>query len=258
MGSQVAEGAKILLWDIETSPNLGYIWGKFDQNVIAFETEWHLLTIAWKWLGEKKVHVLGLPDFDRYATDTEDDYDLVAQAHALFCEADIVIAHNGIAFDTKKAQARMLFHGFDPPVPFREVDTLKIARRHFAFTSNRLNDLCQVLGIGQKEETGGFSTWLGCLKGDVKSWNKMKKYNQHDVVILEQLYLRLRPWATNHPNVATIGDKPEACPKCGSDQGMLARGHNHNSVTRRTKWQCKSCGGYCSGRQSERMDTKYV
>ena len=249
---------RTLLWDIETSPNLGYVWGRYEQNVLSFEQEWHLLTIAWKWLGDKKVQVLGLPDFERYDDDPEDDYDLVAHAHDLFCEADIVIAHNGMQFDTKKAQARMLLLGFDPPSPFKEVDTLKIARKHFAFTSNRLDDLCRTLGIGEKIETGGFSTWLGCLRGDAASWTRMKKYNRHDVVLLEELYLRLRPWASGHPNVATIADRPEACPRCGSEDGMIIRGYAHNSVTRRTKWQCVTCRGYCSGRKTERLDTKYV
>lgn len=30
---------KILLFDIETSPNLSYTWEKYQQDVIAFEKE---------------------------------------------------------------------------------------------------------------------------------------------------------------------------------------------------------------------------
>lgn len=249
---------RVLLWDLESSPNLAYVWGRWEQNALAFEHEWHLLSIAWKFLDEKQTHVLGLCDFPEYEIDPENDYNLAAKAHELFSEADIVIAHNGIAFDTKKAQARMIFHGFDPPTPFKEVDTLKIARRHFAFTSNRLGDLCDVLGIGRKLETGGFQTWLGCLQGDQKAWAKMKRYNRHDVVILEQLYLKLRPWATRTPNLASIGDNPSVCPKCGSDAGMIARGYASTAVSRRKNYQCKGCGGYSAGRPIERLATEYV
>jgi hypothetical protein len=250
--------SRVLLWDIETSPNLGYIWGKYEQNVLGFVSEWHLLTIAWKWLGEKSTYVAALPDYERYADDPENDYELAALAHRLFSEADIVVAHNGIAFDTKKAQARMLFHGFDPPVPFKEVDTLKIARRHFAFTSNKLGDLCDVLGIGRKLDTGGFQTWLGCMRGDPKAWAKMKRYNRMDVVILEKLYVRLRPWMTTYPNVATMSGKLDACPKCGSTAGMIARGYLHTSVSTRQRFQCSSCRGYCAGRPVTRERTVYV
>jgi hypothetical protein len=249
---------RTLVWDIETAPSLGYVWGKWDQNVLAFETEWYLLTISWKWLGEKTTHVVGLPDFDRYSQDPEDDYELAKLAWDLFNEADIVVAHNGVAFDTKKAQARMILHGFDPPTSFKEVDTLQLARKHFNFLSNKLGDLCEVLGIGAKQETGGFSLWRDCLRGDLKAWAKMKKYNKQDVVILEALYLRLRPWSKTHPNLATMSDRPDACPKCGSEAGMNVKGYTHTAVSKRVRYKCKSCGGTCSGRKIEKTETKYV
>ena len=248
---------RTLLWDIETSPNLGYVWGKWQQNVLAFDSEWHMLSIAWKWLGERSVHCIGLPDFEMYAKEPENDYGLAHLAHELFTEADIVVAHNGVAFDTKKAQARMLIHGFDPPAPFKEVDTLKLARGSFAFTSNRLDDLCKVLGIGGKVATGGFSTWLGCLNGDPRSWAKMKRYNAHDVRLLEQLYLKLRPWALRHPNVATMTDDPDACPKCkGKD--LTRQGWRYYGVTKRQRFQCQDCGGWCQGRVVYKSEAKYV
>ena len=248
---------RILLFDIESSPNLGYVWGKWEQNVISFECEWIVLSLAWKWAGEKKVHVKGLCDYPLYEEDRENDIELARLAHDLFTEADIVIGHNSVAFDTKKVQARMLFHGMDPPAPYKEVDTLKIARRHFAFTSNKLDDLCQKLDIGKKAPTGGFETWLGCLQGDEKAWAKMKKYNAHDVVLLEELYLRLRPW-DKQPNLAMLGDFPDGCPKCGVVGEMQARGWTVAQTTKRQRFQCRSCGGWCSGRAITKTDVEFV
>lgn len=249
---------RILLHDIETAPLLSHVWSRWEANSLSVEHDWYLLSVSWKWLGEKTTHVKGLIDYERFSVNPEDDYDLAALMHKLFSEADIVVAHNGIAFDTKKAQARMLFHGFDPPTPFKEVDTLRIARKHFAFSSNKLGELCDVLGIGRKLETGGFETWLGCMRGDPKAWAKMKKYNRGDVVILEKLYLRLLPWTTTHPNLATIAERPSACPKCGSEEGMSARGYVHTTVSKRRRWQCKSCGGFCSSRPLGRVPSLYV
>jgi hypothetical protein len=254
----VSDEVKILIWDIETAPSLGYVWGKWEQNVLAFEQEWYILTVAWKWLGEKTTHVLGLDDFDLYKKEPENDRELARLAWELFNEADIVVAHNGVAFDTKKAQARMILHGFDPPTSFKEVDTLQLARKSFAFTSNRLGDLCQQLGIGGKAETGGFETWLGCLRGDPKAWSRMKRYNRRDVAILEQLYLKLRPWSRSHPNLATISGRADACPKCGASDGFDSKGWAYTQVSKRQKLRCKACRGIVYGRQLTRTDAEHV
>jgi hypothetical protein len=140
-----------------------------------------------------------------------------------------------------------------------EIDTLQLARKNFAFTTNRLNDICEFLGIGTKEETGGIDLWKAIvLDHDPKAWKKMKKYNKHDVVLLEQLYLRLRPWAKNHPNLATIADRPKACPKCGEQKGMVVRGYRHTAVSVRASYRCNACGGYSQGRTIYKTETEYV
>lgn len=257
---------RLLLYDIENTPNLAYTWGKWQQDVIKFEQEWHMLSFAWKWYGEKQVNVLGLDDFPTaYRKDSSDDYHLSWQLHQLFCEADITIAHNGDSFDTRKAQARFLVHGFDPPSPVRRVDTLKVARKHFMFNSNALGDLGQTLGLGEKVETGGFKLWLGCMNGDPAAWAKMKKYNKHDVVLLEKVYEKLLPWIDTHPNMALLSDRPDACPKCGQNVNpLVARGKRvkngavneyvYKNVTKYRVYQCMQCGAYSPGRIAEKTE----
>jgi len=46
---------KILFYDLETSPNIGYTWEKYDQNVISFIKEREILTCAYKFKGDKEV-----------------------------------------------------------------------------------------------------------------------------------------------------------------------------------------------------------
>jgi DNA-directed RNA polymerase subunit RPC12/RpoP len=43
----------------------------------------------------------------------------------------------------------------------------------------------------------------------------MLNYNKHDVIGLEQLYLKLRPYIKNHPNLGVLLDE-DVCPNCGS------------------------------------------
>lgn len=241
---------KILIYDIETSPNLAYVWGKWQQDVIAYKQEWELLSFSYKWLGEKKTYAVGQNQF------TEEH--LVLRLHQLFTEADVVIAHNGNKFDQRKVNAKFLEYGLEPPMPYKAVDTLLVAKRYFALNSNKLDDLGKILGIGRKAETGGFSLWLGCMNGDEKAWAKMLRYNKQDVVLLEKVYLKLRPWIDNHPALNVIGDKPDACPKCEVSGKMQARGWANTKVARRRRYQCTACGGWSQGRYGEKTHTQYV
>jgi hypothetical protein len=211
-----------------------------------------MLSFAWKWLGEKRTHVLALDDFPGYKRDPENDKKLVKELHRLFDEADVTIGHNGDQFDRRKANARFVANGLLPPSPYRTVDTLKVARRHFMFSSNKLDDLGQVLGVGRKAATGGWRTWRGCMAGDPAAWATMKKYNRQDVDLLEQVYLRLLPWMENHPNMALLSGRPDACPKCGAAGQMVSRGTLLRARSMvYARYQCRACGGYSQDRISD-------
>lgn len=237
---------KILFFDIETAPNLSYIWGMYEQNALSVEQNWHIMSFSAKWSDEKSVISYALPDFKTYRKDRFDDKKLVEQLWALIDSADIVIAHNGDAFDIKKVNARFIEHGMCPPSPYVTIDTLKVARKFFRFDSNKLNDLGQHLGVGQKVKTGGFDLWKGCLNGDKKSWNLMKKYNKQDVVLLEKVYLKLRPWMTNHPNHNVFSGKSYTCPKCGSSN-VQKRGERVTNTRVYQSYFCNDCRGWSNG-----------
>jgi len=233
---------KILIFDIETAPNLAYVWGKYEQDVIEFDKEWYMLCYAYKWLG-KKTQVIGLPNFKNYNQDKENDYELVKSLWKLFNEADIIIAHNGNAFDIKKVNARFIYYKLPPPTPYKKVDTLSVARRYFNFNSNKLDDLGNYLKIGRKVSTGGFKLWLGCMNGDKKCWKKMMDYNKQDVDLLEKVYLAMLPYIEGHPNIALLNGEIIACPNCGSTN-IHKRGFGITRVTKYQRWQCQDCGSW--------------
>lgn len=226
---------KILLYDIETSPNLGYVWGKWEQNVIEFKNQWELLSVAYKWLGEKKVRCIARPNFK-----DKTEKSLIEILWKLFDEADIICAHNGDSFDNKKSKAKFLEYGLKPPSNYKSIDTKKIAKSQFNFNSNSLNDLGQLLKLGKKIETGGFQLWLDCMAGKPSAWKKMIAYNKQDVVLLEKVYLKLRAWAPNHPNLTLFRDSI-GCPVCTS-KNTIRRGFRI-AVRRKTqRFQCNDCG----------------
>lgn len=237
---------KTLLVDIETAPSLGYVWGKYQQDVLSFEKDWYILSFAYKWLGEKKTKAHSLPEYKTYKQDQEDDKLLCQELWKVMDEADVVIAHNGDRFDVRKSNARFVQHGFNPPSTFKTVDTLKVARKYFKFDSNRLNDLGSYLDVGQKVDVGSFNTWKKCMVGDKKAWKKMVTYNKKDVDLLEAVYLKLRPWMTNHPNANLYLDTMDSCPNCGKHT-LQRRGYSYTRTGKFQRYQCTSCGAWSKG-----------
>jgi hypothetical protein len=130
---------RIAFFDLENAPSLGWYYDRYREgNIVADEQDWFLLSFAWQWLDEKKIHCRALCDYPSYEKNKTDDSALVKDLHKLFDDADILIAHNGDRFDRRKANARFLGCGLPPPSPFKMVDTLKTARRQFMLTSNNL------------------------------------------------------------------------------------------------------------------------
>jgi hypothetical protein len=249
------EQPKILLLDIETSPNLGWTWGKYQQDIIRFNKEWFILCWSVKWLGKPKIITRALPDYSLYGKDPENDMKLMLDLWDLIDEADVVVAHNGDEFDIKKINSRFAFHGITPPSPVKSVDTLKMARKYFGFTSNKLEDLVKSLAIGKdKLETGGFDLWLKCLGGNVEAWKRMIQYNKRDVELLEEVYLKLKPWDITHPNYGVYQGE-RVCPRCGSDN-LHSRGYYRTNTLTYNRFCCNDCGGWSRANTREKRLVK--
>lgn len=250
----MSDKLKILLFDIETAPSISYMWGLWQEitNYSFIQKEWFVLSWSAKWLGGKEVVAKALPDFKLYKTEPDNDKELLQALWKLLDEADVVIAHNGRKFDRKKVNARFVKHGITPPSPYRIIDTLEAARNEFAFTSNRLNDLAEYLGLGKKLDTGGFQLWKDCLQGKAEAWKKMVKYNKVDILLLEKVYLALRAYIPLHPHVATEAERA-CCPRCGSDK-IHYRGYIHTNSAKYRKFVCTLDGSW--GREKVNLLTK--
>lgn len=233
---------RILIIDIETSPIVSYTWGLFDQNVALNQVkqDWHLLSFAAKFLGEKKVHYQDQSGIK----DKTNDQKLLKTLWKLMDEADIVLGQNSIAFDVKRIKARMALHGMRPPSSFRQLDTMRIAKKHFNFTSNKLEYLSKSLCSKHTKLTHkkfpGFELWKECLKDNKQAWKEMKVYNIQDVLSTEELYLKLRPW-DNSINVNTFSNDLGLICSCGS-KVIAKNGYNWSNNSKRQRYRCSDCG----------------
>lgn len=241
---------KILILDIETAPKLAYVWRFFKENISPKQVKehGHIMSFAAKWLGSEEVLY--------YENRETDDDALLSSLSQLMDEADAVVAHNGRDFDMKQIRARALVNGLKPLSPVKIIDTKIIAKKEFGFPSNSLEYLSKVLNLKNQKKSHakfpGFELWQECLRGNPDAWAEMREYNIQDVLALEELYLLLRPWDTQHPNVTIYAEDNSqvACPKCGGFH-LQRRGFAYTNVGKYQRFQCTDCGGWGRTRYSE-------
>jgi len=225
---------KILLLDIETSPNTAHVWGLWQQNVGLKQLLESSYVLCWaaKWLGDKEVL------FDSVHQTREKT--MLKKIHKLIDEADAVVHYNGTKFDMPTLNKEFLLQGLNPPSPYKQIDLLRTMRSNFRFPSNKLDYVAQRLGLGSKTSHEGHELWVKCMAGDEEAWKVMEKYNKQDVVLLEQVYNRVLPWIKNHPNRNLFSDEA-VCPTCGS-HSLQKRGTSVTTTLRYQRYQCKDCG----------------
>lgn len=240
--------AKILIFDLETMPLEAFVWGLWQQNIghntDMIISDWFMVTWAAKWLFGEKIYG------DRLTVEEvleEDDSRIMKSLWQLIDEADIIVAHNLIKFDEKRMNTRFLLNGLHKPSPYQRIDTLLHAKKKLAISSNKLDYLGEVLGVGKKMDTGGFKLWKGSKRGDEASLQKMFEYNVRDITLLEDVYLALRPYIQPHPNVGLwITEDVQACPTCGSED-LEPTGTYSTSANIYDAVRCNGCGSL--GRQ---------
>lgn len=236
--------AKVLVLDVETAPMLAYVWGLRDQNIALsqIKKDWYILAFAAKWLGDLPSKTIYMDQ--RNAKVSENDHAMLVVLWRLLNEADIVITQNGKNFDGPKINARFIMKGMTPPSPYKHLDTYQIVRRVAKFTSNKLEYLTDKLCTRYKKlkhkKFPGMSLWDACMSGNPKAWEEMKRYNIHDVLSTEELYLKIRAWAPGR--TANIQEAQSLnCKVCGKGT-MQSRGIRYSNGKQYKRMRCQSCG----------------
>ena len=184
---------KVLFIDIETS---GMKVRLFDLRVRGWVNprnilqNGYVLSFAYKWLGEDKIHFVKTSDGHK---------DMLRKMHKLLGEADAVVHYNGKKFDVPILNWEFVLNKLKPlkslPV---QIDLLPMVRRVFKMPSYSLDYVCQTLGIGRKIKHEGLGLWdaADAAKNQPRAlvWSRMSRYNKHDVHLTEGLYKVMRPW----------------------------------------------------------------
>lgn len=253
----IPEGAKILVFDLETSPAIAAVFGRWKQNIgqsnIVSEGG-HILCAGYKWLGQDETYLLHVVNQSLFDVD---DLPVVVALWELFNEADAVIAHNAKAFDFPMLQARVLYHGL-PPLPHVKVlDTLVMAKKNFRMPNNKLDSIAAYLGLDRKGDAGGMETWLAYMAGDPEAVETMHEYCIQDVNVLEQVYLRLRGFGHTGSefNAAHYHDDDKMrCHVCGSGDIEVTGRSVYTAVSEFAEVRCNHC--HAIGRARKTLNSK--
>jgi predicted RNA-binding Zn-ribbon protein involved in translation (DUF1610 family) len=233
---------RILVWDIENSPALGWFWGStYNTNIVEVKQASRTMSFAAKWLGEKKVE---------YRSDFHDGHEeMIGRAWDLLDEADCLVSYNGKSHDTPHVSTEILLAKGTPPSPFIECDLYRVVKSRLKFQKNRLDFVAGELEIGKKVEHEGFGLWLKCMAGDPKAWARFKAYNIGDIDLTESLLDKLLPWIppSMYPNMNLLSTQ-DVCPKCGLENFEKRGTTKPVGVAIYQQYVCKDCGTWFRGK----------
>lgn len=233
--------AKILVYDIEISPTLGWTYGEYDTNVLRVEKQPLLMSFSWKWLGsdeKPKCEVI-----TKLEADAWNDKRLVSKMRDLFDEANLLVGHNIDRFDNRVMTGKFIDWGLKPPSPCKSWDTLKMARKH-KFGSNKLDSLGKRFNEGHKTEVTHADVWYNLLFGADKEHKNaaklMREYNNQDVALTEKIFWHLMPYYQTGITLGRLIGHNWVC-DCGSTEGQF-HGVAFSPTGKYRRWQCNHCG----------------
>lgn len=235
---------KILIWDIETSPNLildfscGYNKSITHGQILE---ERKIVGICYKYLNADKVYHLKWKAKGKGVDAKRCDRDLVEKFSKVLMDCDVAVAHNGDGFDYKWLKGRALFHRLPPVTGVQTIDTYKLSKANFNLNSQKLDYLSQFLFRKHKLSTN-FSLWKKVWLNHRKDLKYMMEYCEVDVRLLEDAFKEIIPYCEKLPVSLGMlqGKTRDDCPSCGSSK-YIKYGTKISRVGRYQKYQCQDC-----------------
>lgn len=238
------KGPKVLVLDIETAPMEVYVWALWEQNVGAHQIkeDWSILSWSAIWLDDPDSKIMY--GDNRKAKNPRDDKNLLKGIHTLMDEADIILGQNSDSFDIKKLNARFIINGMAPPSPYKSIDTKKIAKKYFNFTSNSLDYMSSNINDNNtKMKSGGLPLWIRCLNKELAAFKEMEKYNKQDVISTRELFRKFQPWDHKGIRFGLYTESLDMECDCGSTH-LNRRGYSYTKTGKFQKLQCQKCGAW--------------
>lgn len=247
---------KILLFDIETSMIQAYIWGLWNQNIgiSSIIKDWYVICWSARWLGKEDMMHDSVHLHKKITTYSDNEAAVVTNLWKLLDEADVVVAYNGKKFDKKKMNAKFLEYGLLEPSPYKVIDPMLIVKGNFALTSNKMDFVVRYVESNTEgKNSTNISLWHKCMADDEESLDYMLDYCDQDIEVLEKVYLAVRHWDKNSPNLALhYKDNKPRCNGCGSTDLVELENKTYNTtLSQFSVLRCNGCGKVLRDRKNK-------
>lgn len=223
--------AKIVLWDIEC-------------HTFRFKADLgFMLCSGMKELGKPGVEILRR---DNITQNPLNDKRLVLAIRKRLLEADMIVTHNGKWFDLPWLNSRLVHWGYAPLPNIPHFDTCEVSYKKMR-VGNSLKALGKFLQCKTDKTETDMNDWLLAGAGKEPAMRKIILHNKHDVLLLEEVYLKMRNFGFKHPNLASINNDPDQCPLCAKKGTLNQRGWIYGAVNRSKRYECRKEKGGCGG-----------
>jgi len=208
-----------------------------------------VLCAGWKILGKKKTNVIKIDNYELFDDDPTNDYAVVEEMGDVLRNADAWIGWYSMKFDAPYLNSRLLFHDL-PPIPpmttATHLDGWRVARYKMKLRNNRLATVAAFFGVEEKTHLD-LRIWKRASAGHRPSLKYVYEHCRQDLIVTEQVYEKIKVLDPMHFNINIISGREDACPNCGVQDNFRKGGRNLAQTSWSQRYQCTSCGKWCSG-----------
>lgn len=218
---------KVLIWDVESS-----------GLVADFAT---ILCIGWKWLGEKKTHVISITDYPIFEKDPTNDKQLIKDFLKIYSQAQLTVAFNGVLFDRPMLLAKVMEHKLQVPPNIPLQDPYFCVKSNLRISRKSLQNVGYFLELSNEKTPVEGRIWKRAQAGHRPSIDYIKRHCVADVKVLEEAYVALRPLMRTH---FRLSDDLGACRYC-NERRLQRRGKQVSKLKgAQVRVQCQACAGW--------------
>lgn len=124
--------------------------------------------------------------------DVADDSRLVTAIRNELETVDMLVAHNGLLFDSKFLNGRLFKAGERPRETRFFMDSMWVVRTHMRISS-KLDNIQKFLNLSEEKTPISWDNWARGAAFDSKAMSEIVHHCEQDVAVLEQAYWRLLP-----------------------------------------------------------------